>query len=261
MLGKKPYLCSVFNELGVCCWNLSFLFYAMTPAYIPGFWVRRFHKPFSIKMFKVFLWNTHFIVFGGLTPNDWTSKPLLQSFNLRSFFVIFSLKSVDLEKEPKSHLDITKMAPKMDFVLVCKHLRPVPHPSKRGVERLTWIRNPIFYRVPNPSQHPVYMARTSIGHHFSSVLSKTCTSLAHPPKNRNTICEHNWWKIVPFFCSFGFGVFAVSVFSFWRDKNQNSNRKNKERKQDHTMQTRQPFSLATKKKAGNTDTKQYNLVV
>ena len=87
---------SVFNEFGVCCWNLCFLVKCFSTAYIPGFWARCFQTLF-IKMFKVFLWNAIFIAFGGLTPIDWTSKPLLQSFNFRSFFVIFGLKSVWLE--------------------------------------------------------------------------------------------------------------------------------------------------------------------
>ena len=51
-------------------------------------------RPFVIKIFKVFFDMPVFIVFGGLTLIDWTSKPLLQSLNFRSFFVVFGLTSV-----------------------------------------------------------------------------------------------------------------------------------------------------------------------
>ena len=70
-----------------------------------------------------------FIVFGGLTPIDWISKPLLQSFNVRSFFVVFGLKSVHLKLELFSY-EHPEMDPKMHFVLVYMHLRPVPNPTK-----------------------------------------------------------------------------------------------------------------------------------
>ena len=87
---------SVFNGFGVCCWKLCFWLKCFNTAYIPGFWARYF-QTLIIKMLKVFIEIPIFVVFGGLTLIDWTSKPLLQSFNFRSFFGVFGLKSVWLE--------------------------------------------------------------------------------------------------------------------------------------------------------------------
>ena len=62
---------------------------------------------------------------------------------------------------------------------------------------------------------------------------------------------------------FGGGGFAVSGswghFLRGMKKKQKFKTKQQKRKQDHKMQTRKPLSLVTKKKADNTDTKQYNL--
>ena len=96
ILGQNTYFCSVFNEFGVCCWNLCFWQKCYDSAYIPGFWVCCVQTLFS-RCLRFFFEMPIFIVFGGLTPIDWTSRPLLQSFNFRSFFVVFGLKSVWLE--------------------------------------------------------------------------------------------------------------------------------------------------------------------
>ena len=57
-------------------------------------------KSFLSRCLRFFFEMPIFIVFGGLTPIDWPSKLLLQSI------------------------------PKMHFVLVYKHMRPVPNPTK-----------------------------------------------------------------------------------------------------------------------------------
>ena len=47
-------------------------------------------KRIFLKMFKVLFEILIFMVLGGLTPIDWTSKSLLQSFNFRFFCVILA---------------------------------------------------------------------------------------------------------------------------------------------------------------------------
>ena len=50
-------------------------------------------KPFFMKMFKLFFETSIFIVFGGLTPIDWTSKRFLQSFKIKCSSVAFLPKN------------------------------------------------------------------------------------------------------------------------------------------------------------------------
>ena len=115
-----------------------------------------------IMMFKVLFEMPIFIVFGGWTPIGWKSKPLLQSFNFRSFCINFSLKSV---LGTFFCMNITKRTPKMHFVLVYKHLRPVPNPTKPCAQILVglgtrfWhglLIQPITLKTPPLSPAPFW---------------------------------------------------------------------------------------------------------
>ena len=83
---------TLFNELGVCvCVVGTFSSYLNAKILHPfqGFELAVF-KPFFYEDFKDFSLKYLFKeIFGGLTPIDWTSKCLLQSFNFKWFCAVF----------------------------------------------------------------------------------------------------------------------------------------------------------------------------
>ena len=98
------------------------------------------------------------------------------------------------------------------------------------------------------------------------VFSANMYVLSSPQTIRNAVCEHNcatWKKMSFLFCFFDFGVSAVSGFyrlSFgeeWRSKKRKTKKGNKTTR----CKTRNHLVLLTgKKKADNTDIKQYNFI-
>ena len=88
-LGPKHQFWQWFKEFGVCCWNLVSYINALIMHIFQDFEFAVF-KPFYQDVFFVEMFI--YIVFGGLTPIDWTSKPLLHFFNFRSFFVVLASK-------------------------------------------------------------------------------------------------------------------------------------------------------------------------
>ena len=73
----------------MCCWNLFSDLNAIILHPFHLFFELAVFKPFFVKMFKAFFETSILVVFGGLTPIDWTSKRLLQSFNFKCFGVVF----------------------------------------------------------------------------------------------------------------------------------------------------------------------------
>ena len=123
MWGQNPYF-AVFSKSLVCIVGSFVLIYTISLHTIQDL-SSLFSNPF-IKMFKFFFEMPIFIVFGGLAPIGWTSKPLLQSSNFRSFYVILASKVFISDRNCFSYVNMQKTTPKMYFVLLYKHLRPVP---------------------------------------------------------------------------------------------------------------------------------------
>ena len=115
-----------------------------------------------MKILKVFLWNIYFNNIWGLTPIDWTSKRLLRSFNLNCFCIVFLHKKCWPLKRTQiacyQHTNDSKNA-----------FRACIQASEAGSIKLTWIRNPVLKRVPDPSQHPVHI--------YIYIYMCVCTSL------------------------------------------------------------------------------------
>ena len=90
---------------------------------------------------------------------------------------------------------------------------------------------------------------------FYSAFSKNNLFVAHPPKIRNTICEHdcaNWF--LSFSAYFGFWGYCCVRFCwifFWKEW-KTKNTKQPSMKQDHKMQTRKALSLVYKKRKQTT---------
>ena len=115
--------------------------------------------------------------------------------------------------------------------------------------------------------------KTSWNHYFYSAFSVQLHSKRPPPKIRTTICEHNCANrtrsVVPF-SAFLFWVFCcVWLFFFhlfggeeWKSKwTQIQNKTTKRNKTTRCKQEHHFVLLYEKKKADNTDIKQYNLIV
>ena len=101
--------------------------------------------------------------------------------------------------------------------------------------------------------------------YFIGFSAETNIFVAHPPKIRNTICEHNcanWFFLSIVFCILGFGGFCCVRFLVFFERNAKLNTKQPKKTHDHKMQTRKPLRIVyKKKKADNTDTKQCNFIV
>ena len=95
--GPKHLFWQSFSmSLGGVLLEPLFLFYAILPHTFQDFELAAF-KTFLSRCLRFSLECLFFMLFGGLTPIDWTGKPLLQSFKFGSFSVIFSLKGVYLK--------------------------------------------------------------------------------------------------------------------------------------------------------------------
>ena len=168
----------------VCCWNLCFyfMFFCMHSRILSSL----FLNPF-IKKFKVFFEMSTFIAFGSLTPIDWTSGWLFQSFNFKSFCVVFCLRSVDLEYDP-NHVLTSQNDPKHAF----RACMPKILGSLNRVHfRLTFGVAPPFWGPPRAN-----LAKISKNGHFQDLwyTKKTGFILGYHFFVGGFICEILGWQ-------------------------------------------------------------------